>query len=224
MSRASDLAHSMIKEKILSGELAGGAPVTEASLSKLCGISRTPVREALRKLEAELLVIRTDTNRTMIAHWSHDDVIESFELRALLEGRAAYRAAARISDVDIERLRVANRRICQAIDKPSVDTDAFLDANHEFHTIFHRAAGSRHIASLLNGLIERPVISRTVHQYSREELRRSYDDHEQIIDSLARGDSIMAETLLRSHIMRAYHAFVEPSPDLSQVQEIEREQ
>lgn len=217
MSHASDLAHSLIKEKILTGELAGGTSVTEASLSKLCGISRTPVREALRKLEAELLVTRTNTNRTIITHWSHDDVIESFELRALLEGRAAYRAATRISDADIGKLGALNRRINEAINKASADTDAFLDANQEFHAILHQAAGSRHIVSLLNGLVERPVVSRTVHQYSREELRRSHNDHEQIIASLSRGDSIMTEALLRSHIMRAYHAFIESRPDLTQV-------
>lgn len=219
MSHASDLAHSLIKEKILTGDLAGGTSVTEASLSELCGMSRTPVREALRRLEAELLVTRTNTNRTIITHWSHDDVIESFELRALLEGRAAYRAATRISDADIEGLRVTNRRIREAIGKPSADIDTFLDANQEFHAIFHQAAGSRHIVSLLNGLVERPIVSRTVHQYSREELRRSYNDHEQIIASLSRGDSIMTEALLRSHIMRAYHAFVESRPDLTQIPE-----
>lgn len=70
---------------------------------------------------------------------------------------------------------------------------------------------------LLNGLVERPVVSRTIHQYSREELRRSHNDHEQIIASLAHGDSIMTEALLRSHIMRAYHAFVESWSDLTQV-------
>lgn len=209
MSRASDRAYGAIRNMILSGELPAGAQLGEEALAEMCGVSRTPVREALRRLEADMLVGRTDTQRTFVADWSIDDVADAFELRAMLEGRAARRAAERMTDVAMARIRGANRSLATAIQQPVPDVAGFLDGNREFHAIILEVAGSRRLAALLGTLIEQPVVLRTARQYSREELRRSHAEHEELTAAFARRDGAWAEAIMTSHILRAYHAYAD---------------
>lgn len=209
MSRASDRAYSAIRNMILSGELPAGAQLGEEALAEMCGVSRTPVREALRRLEADMLVGRTDTQRTFVADWSIDDVADAFELRAMLEGRAARRAAERMTDAALTRIRAANRVLSAAIQQPAPDVAGFLEGNREFHAIILEVAGSRRLAALLGTLIEQPVVLRTARQYSREELRRSHAEHEELTAAFARRDGAWAEAIMTSHILRAYHAYAD---------------
>ncbi len=209
MSRASDRAYGAIRNMILSGELPAGAQLGEEALAEMCGVSRTPVREALRRLEADMLVGRTDTQRTFVADWSIDDVADAFELRAMLESRAARRAAERMTDAAMARIRGANRSLATAIQQSVPDVAGFLDGNREFHAIILEVAGSRRLAALLGTLIEQPVVLRTARQYSREELRRSHAEHEELTAAFARRDGAWAEAIMTSHILRAYHAYAD---------------
>lgn len=209
MSRASDRAYEAIRSMILSGELPAGAQLAEEALAERCGVSRTPVREALRRLESDLLVTRTDTQRSFVADWSLDEVADVFELRAMLEGKAARRAAERMTDVALERIRAANRQIAEAIRKPVADITGFLDGNREFHAVILEVAASRRLGALIGTLIEQPVLWRTAHSYGREELRRSHDDHEELIAAFARRDGAWAEAIMVGHILRAYHTYAD---------------
>jgi DNA-binding GntR family transcriptional regulator len=209
MSRASDRAYGAIRNMILSGELPAGAQLGEEALAEMCGVSRTPVREALRRLEADMLVGRTDTQRSFVADWSIDDVADAFELRAMLEGRAARRAAERMTDIALVRIRAANRALAAAIQQPVPDVTGFLEANREFHALVLEVAGSRRLSGLLGTLIEQPVVLRTARQYSREELRRSHGEHEELTAAFARHDGGWAEAIMTSHILRAYHAYAD---------------
>ncbi|MFM5914901.1 GntR family transcriptional regulator [Chakrabartia godavariana] len=209
MSRASDRAYDVIRNMILSGELPAGAQLVEEALAEKCGVSRTPVREAMRRLESDLLVTRTDTQRSFVADWSLDDVADAFELRAMLEGQAARRAAERMTDAALERIRAANRQIGIAIGKPSPDVAGFLEGNREFHAVILEVAGSRRLASLLVTLVEQPVVWRTAYHYGREELRRSHNEHDELIAAFARRDGAWAAAIMTSHILRAYHAYAD---------------
>jgi len=115
MSRASDRAYNHIRNMILSGELQPGVQIREEELAELCGVSRTPVRDALRRLEAELFVRRNESQRSFVSDWSLDDLEEAFQLRAMLEAYAARRAATRISWDQLARLRSHNDAIRAAI-------------------------------------------------------------------------------------------------------------
>ena len=209
MSRASDRAFEAIRSMILSGELPAGAQVVEEALAEKCGVSRTPVRDALRRLESDLLVVRTDTQRSFVADWSLDDVADAFELRSILEAEAARRAADQMTDGALARIRDANRQIADAIMKPVPDVGGFLEGNREFHAVILEVAGSRRLASLLGTLIEQPVVWRTAHHYSREALHRSHSEHDELIAAFARRDGGWAKAIMTSHILRAYHAYAE---------------
>jgi len=209
MSRASDRVYEAIRSMILSGELPAGAQVVEGALAEKCGVSRTPVREALGRLEADLLVVRTDTQRSFVADWSLNDVADAFELRAMLEGLAARRAAERMTDAALERIRLANRQIAVAIGKASPDVVGFLEGNRDFHAVILEVADSRRLAALLVTLIEQPVVWRTAHHYGREALHRSHGEHEELIAAFERRDGAWAEAIMTSHILRAFHAYAD---------------
>lgn len=218
MSRASNKAYETIRSMILSGELQAGAQLAEEALAERCGVSRTPVRDALRRLEADLLVTRTDTHRCFVADWSISDVGDAFELRAMLEGRAARRAAERMTDAALARIRATNSSLFNAINQPVPNVSGFLDANRDFHSEILEAAESRRLASLLGTLIEQPVVWRTAHHYSRDALLRSHSEHEELISAFARRDGAWAEATMIAHILRAYHGYADAHRGLAQLE------
>lgn len=215
MSKASNRAYETIRGRILSGELQPGAQLVEEALAELCGVSRTPIREALHRLEAELLVERTDTKRSFVADWSLHDVADAFELRAMIEAHAARLAAVRMTDEALERLRIANAAIGRAVHSPIPDVAAFLEGNREFHAILLETANSRRLSALLTTLIEQPVVWRTAYYYDRESRIRSHAEHEELIAAFARRDGNWAAAVMTSHILRAHHAYVDAHRRLS---------
>jgi DNA-binding GntR family transcriptional regulator len=217
MSRASDRAYSTIREMIMSGEMAPGDALGEEALAERCGVSRTPVRDALRRLEADMLVTRSETQRSFVADWSLDDVADLFELRAMLEGHAARRAAERMSDSALQALRACNAALRKAVTVSPPDVDRFLEYNREFHALVLEAAGSRKLVSLLASVIEQPVVWRTAHHYGEEELRRSCSEHEELLAAFARRDGGWAETIMAGHIRRAFHAYADAHRGLTAI-------
>lgn len=200
---------------ILSGALPAGAGLGEEALAERCGVSRTPVRDALRRLEAEMLVRRNEAQRSFVAEWSLDDVADAFELRAILEARAAGRAARRMAETELEQLRASNAALSQAILRDPPDVAAFLEANRTFHAVVLEAAASPRLSTMLATLVEQPVVWRTAHHYGREALRRSHGEHEELIAAFARGDAAWAEAVMAAHIRRAFHAYADAQQGLA---------
>jgi DNA-binding GntR family transcriptional regulator len=224
MSRASDRAYELIRDMILSGDLPSGAKIGEEALAEQCGVSRTPVREALSRLEAELLIRRSDTQRSFVADWSLEDVEEMFELRGLLESRAARRAAKRINWGQIERLKLHHKAIGEAIHAAVPDTQQFIEHNHHFHAIILEASASAQLTNMLARIVERPIVHRTAQNYSFDDLKRSHRQHGELIAAFEQHDPAWAEAVMISHIRRAFHAYANAHigqriPDLSQAAE-----
>jgi len=101
MSGASEKAYKHIRNRLLSGEFTPGARLSESELSDACGVSRTPVREALRRLALEYFV-RIEPNRgAFVIDWSREDIMDMFEMRSMVEGLAARKAAERARRIPI---------------------------------------------------------------------------------------------------------------------------
>jgi len=207
MSRASDRAYEIIRDMILAGDLPSGSKIGEEALAEHCGVSRTPIREALGRLEAELLIRRTDTQRSFVADWSLEDVEDSFELRALLESRAARRAAERITWDQLARLKAHHEAIGQAIHEEAPDTQQFVEHNHLFHRVIMEASASAQLTTMLTRIIERPIVRRTARNYSFDDLKRSHQQHGELIAAFEQRDPAWAEAVMVSHIRRAFHAY-----------------
>ena len=209
MTRASDHAYATIRAMILSGEVRSGEKLSEEALAERCGVSRTPVREALRRLEDELLIRRSDTLRSFVADWSIADVEDSFILRGLLESYAARRAAQRIRPAQLGELQAINARLLAFVQPSSPDVAGFLECNREFHAVVLEAAASPRLTSALVRVIEQPVVWRTAQSYGRDNLLRSHGEHAELLSALERHDGDWAESVMRSHIRRAFHTYAD---------------
>lgn len=207
MSRASDRAYSEIRRMILRGELLPGEQIREEQLAEACGVSRTPVRDALRRLEAESFIIRNESQRSFVAQWSLEDIAEAFQLRALLEGRTARRAATRITAEQLRALKACNRRIEAAISGDTPAIGVFLENNRIFHATIMEAAASVRLTNILASIVEQPVVLRTAQQYDRENLLRSHHEHQELVAAFERRDDDWAEAIMAAHIHRAFHAY-----------------
>ncbi len=207
MSKAADQAYSYIRSAILNGQLSPGSPLREESLAEASGVSRTPVREALRRLEVEQLVQRTDSKRCFVADWSLDDIEEGFVLRAMLEAHAVSRAAQRISPEQIALLRETNEQILASLNGKEANPGAFADLNRKFHATIVQAAQSERLGRLLAGLVSSPVVLRTAATYNRAQRELSVREHDELIRALERSDSQWAQAIMVSHIRRAFHSY-----------------
>jgi len=207
MSRASEQAYAKIRAHVLSGAARAGEQLTEDQLAQIAGVSRTPVREAVRRLEDELLLVRSDTKRLFVADWSRDDIEEMFALRQMLECHAAERAAQRLSPEQIAALEDINRTLKDAIDQPAPDVTRFLEANRAFHEAIIDAAHSPRLGQMLAKLVEAPVVLRTARTYSSEDLHQSARDHDELVAAFAAHDADWARAVMAGHLRRAFHAF-----------------
>lgn len=207
MQSAADRAYLEIRGLILAGDAPPGTPLKEEALADIVGVSRTPIRDALRRLEQELYARRTASGRLVVASWDMDDVAEMFALRAMLEGHAAARAATRITPQALAQLRDANGQIEAALALPQPDVAVFLTQNRRFHDIIIAAAGSARLEAMLTALVEQPVVRRTAARYTAQELVRSAREHAELIQACTARDGEWARALMQAHIRRALHAF-----------------
>ena len=212
VSRAVDRAYAEIRGLILAGDASPGTPLREEALADIAGVSRTPVREALRRLEAELYAVRTPGGRLVVADWNSDDVAEIFALRAMLEGHAAARAARRITPAQLSDLRLCNAAIETAEAQPQPDIARFLAENRRFHDMVLNASASTRLSTMLAGLVEQPIVRRTATRYDRADLARSANEHGQLIQAFAAHDEDWSRAVMTAHIRRALHAFQAASP------------
>lgn len=210
MSRASDTAYREIRVRILSGDLAPGSQLKEEELASMCGVSRTPVREALQRLEAEMLVRRSDTQRSFVPDWSPGEVEEIFTLRSMLESHAARRAAALITPAQLEALRECNNSLAVAVHRPEApDIDGFVESNRTFHGLVLEAASSERLTKMRSLIVEQMIVHRTARQYNRDNLLRSHAEHQDLIEAFAKHDGEWAAAIMTAHIRRAAHSYAE---------------
>lgn len=204
---ATERAYRQIRSRILNGELAQGSHLKERQLADECGISRTPVRDALRRLSSERLVEFVPNRGVFVATWSQEEQRSLFDIGALLEGYAAFRAAQLCGPEDVRILLEYCDLIEVATDtQPELDLDLFVAGNAGFHGHIRKMANSRHLSATLERLIEQRVLFISAMAYERNELQRSNQDHRQIVLSLERGDGDLARSLMQAHVLSAYHA------------------
>jgi len=207
MSRASDTAYEKIRRFILFGEAYPGMQLTEEGLCEISGVSRTPVRDAVQRLENEMLLVRSASKRLSVADWSDDEIDEMFALRGMLECHAAERAAQRMDGDGLDRLHEVNDGLTRAVQLTTPDIKTFLEANRQFHDLILEYAQSPRLSKLLPALVEQPVVRRTANQYSKDDLIQSAKDHDELIAAFAARDQDWAGAVMTSHIRRAFHSF-----------------
>jgi DNA-binding GntR family transcriptional regulator len=202
---ASDHAYRLIRAQILSGERAGGDWLREGDLADMIGVSRTPVREALRRLTAEGLVRYNRNRGVQVAVWTADDLDEIFSLRSVLEPWAC-RLAAVSPSVDLAELDRLAHDMDSAARGSVADVDVITELNNRFHRLVLEGSNNRRLGSVVSSVVQVPLVWQTFSHYSDTDLRRSLAHHHELVAALTAGDPDWAESVMRSHVRAAWNS------------------
>ena len=208
---AVDKAESTLRGRILAGDLAPGERLGEVELAELLGMSRTPVREALRRLSSQGLVDVQSHRGARVTVWPQHELDQVFVLRSRLEGLAAAGAARHATAADIEELDdLAHELARHALPVETQNLARVTELNSAFHAGLLRIAGSSTLATALSGLLHRTVLSRTQHSFDEAAMRRSVHHHLEIVAALRARDPDWAESVMHSHLYSARASLLGP--------------
>jgi len=206
--KAAQKAYSTLRAGIIEGIHSPGTRIKEQEIAASAGVSRTPVREALRRLEAEGLLRFVPHKGAIVSSWSVQDAEDIFELRAMLESYGARLAARKISAEQLKELRqLAELQVSEArLRKPGF-LERIADLNNRFHEVLQVAASSERLRSTLSTLASAPLVLQTFRDYENEDLNRSAHHHLEIVEAIEAGDGEWAASVMHSHVMAARRAF-----------------
>ncbi len=201
---AAERAYQDLRQRILDGRLPSGLRIKEIEIARDLGISRTPVRDALSRLNSEgLLDVRPNFGATVVV-WSEDEIAVMFRIRSMLEPFAAEVAASAITDDEIAELRGLCDRMEEAVRRErGRDLAVLSEANARFHKVIIDASRSERLARLITLAVDAPLTRRIFSRYSSEEIQRSMRHHREILDALSHRDSAWAASAMRTHILSA---------------------
>lgn len=199
--RTSAAATELIRAAIVEGCFAPGERLKEEELAQELGISRTPVREALLMLQSEGLVESVPNRGAVVRAYTPAEIEELYELRALLEGFAARRAATRISEDGIRDLHASNERFRRL--HAGDDLADLIRENLVFHNTILEAAGSDLLVGMVRNVVEIPLVYKSFFWYPREQKRISEHYHDQLARALEARDSERAELIMKEHVFEA---------------------
>ena len=199
-ARKSDLAYIRVRELILSGELAPGAVLPQASLAQTIGMSTTPLREALRRLKQEGLVELDAHRDARVRPLDAAEARDLLEMRRSLDPLAASLAAQRRTEDDLAAVGAALDGL-EALDAaPSL---AQLESHHRFHAAIHRASHNALLVDVLDGLwVKTDRYRRHGLEKGRTEEERDAraDEHRRLFEAVRDGDAETAAELMRRHV------------------------
>jgi DNA-binding GntR family transcriptional regulator len=199
-------AYEAIREGIASGAYPPGKWLPEPMIATSLGLSRTPVREALRTLAAEGSVELIHNRGARVTAWSASDIEEVYRLRALLEGHGAALAARHASSREIKVIRDLQSRYEQTVADHQATAGRSAQCNNDFHAAILRAAGSPRLATLLGVISSAPLVTLALQHYSDADRSRSIVQHRDIVTAIQNRDESLAEAAMRSHILAARYA------------------
>lgn len=206
MGHIRDSVFSIIRSAILNGKLEPGERLVERDIAEQLGISRTPVREAIRQLEREGLVTHIPRKGVVVSGFSKADVMEIMAIRAVLEGLICSTAAVKIRARDLERLESILR---QMQDEHTKGNHKKLNQlNNRFHDIIYRAAESPRLYDLLSNL--REYINRFAQiAYTKPgRIEEALIEHGKIVQTLRNHDSHEAEEAAKQHVEKSSEAYM----------------
>jgi DNA-binding GntR family transcriptional regulator len=187
-----------LREDVLSGELAPGTVLSEASLARSFGVSRGPIREALGRLASEGLVTITPRRGAIVTELTRDEFVDAYQVREALETLAIRLAVSRLEESDLARLRELHEDMVEHAARGEVN--AFFDANARFHRLFVTASGNQKLQEMYRMLMDQMgrYLARSL--ALRGSLEKSIAEHSAILEAVEATDADRATRLLADHI------------------------
>lgn len=212
-----DIADS-IKTAIIKGKFKPGEKISEGDLAESMGISRTPLREAFRKLENEGFIKIIPRKGAVVANIDAEEAINLYEIKSTLEGLAARLAAANMKEKDISKLEKVNDELKELIDKN--DLESFYRVHTRFHEGFVKLCGNKRLVNMISNLNDHfnrfGIISLTL----PGQFENAIQQHAEIIEAFKSGNEDLVEKKVKTNVMTGGRVLVQ---HLSKLQEQEEE-
>ncbi len=211
--RGGEKAYETLRQRLVGGHYKPGTQLKEEPLAREFGISRTPVRAALKRLVEDGLATADAGQGIHVAQWSEWDIEETFQLRMLLEPYAASLAATRGGDELVAKLKASNVQMASAIaDVGRADVGGAIariqEANRTFHHTLLDHSGSPRLRAMLDTMIDMPIIVRSFYLYTAAELEQSLHHHQDLTLAAEARDGELARQVMQLHLRMSYHRFM----------------
>ena len=190
-----------LRDAVRRGILQPGERLMEIQLAEDLGVSRTPVREAIRKLEMEGYVIMMPRRGTYVADLSIRDINEVFEIRTSLESLASGLAAERIDEDELEKLQRLLVEIGAYI--KSGDMESIVRTDTEFHDLLYQASRNTRLVGIISNLREQLTRFRTTSMSFPGRLKATLEEHRKIVEAIAQGDEKAARKAAEHHMEKS---------------------
>lgn len=190
-----------LENDILSGKYNQGDCLNELKLSEEMGVSRTPIREAFRQLELEGLVVYTPNRGVVVRGFSKEDIRDIYQIRLMIEGMTARRAAENITQEYLKELEETLELEKFYTDKEDAAQIAALDSR--FHEAIYQASGSRLLIKTLKAFHHYVKHVRNISLSNPDRAKKAYEEHKAIYEAMLGGDRELAEILTEQHIRNA---------------------
>lgn len=202
-----ELVFESLREAIISGRLHPGQHLMEIQLAEELGVSRTPVREAIRKLELEGLVVMIPRKGAYVAGLSIKDIADVFEIRRALEGLAARLAAERCTDEELEEMERILMKTAELVEEGRVEE--IIEWDTRFHEALVKAAHNPRLSQLVANLREQVQRFRNSSLRHPGRLKVALEEHRQIVEAIAERDPDLAQNRAYEHIESAENSLME---------------
>lgn len=193
-----DVVFNTLREAILKGELVPGERLMEKQLAERMGVSRTPIREAIRKLELEGLVLMVPRKGAEVAKITEKDIKDVLEVRATLEALAVRLACEKMDEQGMEKLTQVKEAFEKAAEKKEIELLIIKDV--EFHDAIFAATGNEKLIHIVNNLREQIYRFRVKYISEMNDYSGLVKEHEEIVESIRNGDRQKAEEIAVRHI------------------------
>ena len=201
-----EIIFNTIREAIVVGELKPGERLMEVQLAEKMGVSRTPVREAIRKLELEGLVEMLPRKGARVANLSEKDIIDVLEVRSTLDGLASSLSALRITDDEIKELKHILAQFITCVEKNNLQGSIRKDV--EFHDVIYRSSRNDKLIQISNNLREQVLRYRVIYMKDYSSSRELVREHTEILDAISRRDPDAAMRIAQLHIKRQEESII----------------
>lgn len=191
--------YAELRNRIISGELKSGDRLREVEVATWLGVSRTPVREALKRLENDGLITYVSSRGVIVAELTAEQAVELYALREVLEGAAARFAAQHALEPEIRLLQDLLIRQRELDDDPELQSAL----NRNFHQTIYRMAHNKYLMGVLNKAQDYMVLLRQTAYVAPGRAATAYEEHASIVEGIVKRDPDAAEAAARQHIREA---------------------
>ena len=202
-----EIVFESLREAIINGHLKPGERMMEIQLADEMGVSRTPVREAIRKLELEGFVVMIPRKGAYVAGISLKDIADVFEIRAALESLAAALAAERITEEELEALERSLVKVAECTE--ANDLEALITVDTDFHDILYKASRNERLVQIVSNLREQIQRFRMTSLSQPGRMKVALEEHRNLVEALSERNIELARTLAREHIEFAESSMLE---------------